>query len=134
MYTNYRIDMAERAGELIERMRDGCLQKGCGGIKLLSVLFRHMDKDFSKRLTRREFEQGLVSFGMTDISKEDLENLFHYFDKDENDTIDFDEFFRRLRPPLKRSRESVVNESFKALDVNGDGVIKLDDLKGLFFR
>lgn len=131
MYTNYRKDMAGRAVELIERMREGCLKRGCGGIKLLSVLFRHMDKDYSKRLTRREFNQGVVAFGMTDMSEEDLEALFQFFDKDDNDTIDFEEFFRRLRPPLKKTRESIVHESFEAIDVNKDGVIKMDDLKGL---
>jgi Ca2+-binding EF-hand superfamily protein len=56
-----------------------------------------MDKDFSKRLSRKEFKQGVVAFGMTELSEKDLELLFQCFDKDENDTIDFDEFFRRLR-------------------------------------
>jgi len=131
MYTHYRIDMAQRGQQLIDQMRESCLSRGCGGIKLLSVIFRHMDKDFSKRLSRKEFKQGVVAFGMTELSEKDLELLFQCFDKDENDTIDFDEFFRRLRPSLKQSRESTVNEAFDKMDVNKDGVIKVDDLKGL---
>jgi Ca2+-binding EF-hand superfamily protein len=51
----------------------------------------------------QEFKQGVVAFGMTELSEKDLELLFQCFDKDENDTIDFDEFFRRLRPSLKQS-------------------------------
>ncbi|VDI03919.1 calcyphosin-like protein isoform X1 [Mytilus galloprovincialis] len=129
MYTNFKREMAERGQELIEGMRESCLQKGCGGIKLLSVIFRHMDKDFSKRLTRSEFKQGVVAFGLTDLSDIDTEMLFQCFDKDDNDTIDFDEFFRRLRPPLKKSRESTVNNAFDQVDVNKDGVIQMDDLK-----
>jgi Ca2+-binding EF-hand superfamily protein len=84
---------------------------------------RHSDKDCSKRLSRKEFKQGVVAFGMTELSEKDLELLFQCFEKDENDTIDFDEFFRRLRPSLKQSRESTVNEAFDKMDVNKDGVI-----------
>ena len=123
--------MAGRGQELIEGMRESCLRRGCGGIKLLSVIFRHMDTDFSKRLSRIEFGQGVKAFGMTDITKDDVEMLFQYFDRDANDTIDFDEFFKRLRPPLKKSRESTVHQAFEQIDVNKDGVIKMDDLKGM---
>lgn len=113
----------------IDRLREQCLLKGVSGIKALSVAFRKMDTDFSKRLNLHEFRQGLKGFRV-DMTDEDIEKLFDYLDKDDNGNIDFAEFLRELRPPMSQARIDVTMEAFKKLDTSGDGILEVHDLKG----
>lgn len=116
-----------RISELIEQLRSQCLQRGVGGIKELSVVFRIMDSDFSKRICFPELEEGIKTFGL-DVTNEELHLLFDEFDKDKNGHIDFLELVATLRPPMRKCRQEVVNEAFDKLDANQDGVLKLEDL------
>lgn len=111
-------------------MRNQCLQRGCGGIKQLAVIFRKMDTDYSQRLSYEELRDGVEKFGMT-TSEHDLGLLFKTFDRDNNKTIDFIEFMFHLRPPLPLSRVEVIDQAFHKLDANGDGELKLNDLEGM---
>ena len=113
---------------LIKEIRNQCLRKGQGGIKQLGVIFRAMDVDFSKRLCFEEFRRGVKMFGIR-VTDEDLKLLFHAFDKDKNNHIDFSELVSKLRPTMPKVRIDVINEAFNSLDVIKDDVIKLDDLK-----
>ncbi|KAJ8318352.1 hypothetical protein KUTeg_003443 [Tegillarca granosa] len=88
-----------------------------------------MDLDFSQRLCFEELQLGLKRYGM-DISEDDINLLFVWFDKDENQTIDFCEFIQRLRPPMSENRRRVISEAFDKLDINSDNELKTDDLKG----
>lgn len=119
---------SRRADELITQIRTQCLRKGKGGIKHLGVVFRVMDRDFSKKLCFDEFRRGIKMFGLN-VADSDLKLLFKAFDKDKNNHIDFAEFVAKLRPPMKRSRRDVINEAFDSLDVIKDNEIKMDDLK-----
>lgn len=127
-YSTERNELEERLKPLVDKLRSQCLMKGVGGIKSLSVVFRHMDKDFSKRLCRREFEAGLKTFGLN-VEKNDVDLLFRMFDTDRNEHIDFMEMVARLRPEMPRKRKEVVNEAFDRLDHNGDNVLRLEDLQ-----
>lgn len=117
-----------RINELIEQLRRQCLLRGVGGIKELSVVFRRMDTDFSKRLCFQELEEGVKNYGLI-VSREELMLLFDVFDKDKNEQIDFLELVATLRPPMPKLRVDVVNEAFDKLDANKDGVLKLEDLR-----
>lgn len=117
-----------RINELIEQLRRQCLLRGVGGIKELSVVFRRMDTDFSKRLCFQELEEGVKNYGLI-VSREELKLLFDEFDKDKNEQIDFLELVATLRPPMPKLRIEVVNEAFDKLDANKDGVLKLEDLR-----
>lgn len=125
-----QLNMANRTKELLSKMRAQCLQRGCGGIKQLAVIFRKMDTDYSKRLNNEELRNGVKEFGMN-VSEQDLGLLFETFDRDNNKTIDFLEFMFHLRPPLPLSRVEVIDQAFQKLDANGDGELKLNDLEGM---
>ena len=60
-----------RVSELIEQLRGQCLKRGVGGIKELSVAFRRMDQDYSKRLCFQELEEGIKNFGLS-VTNEEL--------------------------------------------------------------
>lgn len=121
----YRI----RQQELLDKLRKKCLQKSCGSIKQLGCAFRRMDVDFSKKICFEELREGVRMYGI-DMSEEELHVLFNTFDKDRDKLIDFHEFLMALRPPMCNARVRVVNEAFDKLDADGDGVLKVDDLKG----
>ncbi|XP_041363443.1 calcyphosin-like protein isoform X1 [Gigantopelta aegis] len=129
------IDSAEvdsNVGEqLIEVLRSECLSRGCGGIRGLGLMFRHLDIDFSKRIVLRELEDGLKLYGFR-MSENYLKALFRALDKDNSGGIDFCEFMQELRPPMTSCRINVINEAFDSLDVNKDGIINMDDIKVVY--
>lgn len=121
--------MPKSAQELLEALRAQCLSRGCGGIKGLGAVFRFLDIDFSKKIVFAEMKTGLTRYGLQ-FSEDDLRTLFRALDKDGSGGIDFQEFMNQLRPPMPASRKEVILEAFNKLDVNGDGALGVDDLKG----
>lgn len=56
-----------------------------------------MDDDENKTLDQREFAKGIHDFGLVEFDRNQIDELFHIFDRDGNGKIDFDEFLTRLR-------------------------------------
>lgn len=123
--------MSINADSLIEVLREQCLKRGCNGIKGLSVIFRAMDIDYSKRIVFEELKEALERFGVI-MSDNYLHTLFNALDLNSSGGIDFCEFMHKLRPPMKQCRINVIEEAFSKLDVNKDEAIMLDDLQGNF--
>ncbi len=120
-----------------------------------------MDDDNSRTLDMKEFLKGLSDYGVL-IEKDEAMKLFQQFDRDGSGLIDFDEFlitlrvntlkwccvffrpvwaslvlmllfsFMRLQPPMSNARKEVVQQAFKKLDKTGDGVITIEDLRGVY--
>jgi Ca2+-binding EF-hand superfamily protein len=125
----------EKAKDLVRSIQKQCAKKfknSWGGIKAISVLFRGLDKDYSKRIDEREFIEGMIRFNI-DLTRDELRQVFRHFDKDRNGSIDFREFLNELMPPMPSSRRGVIKEAFDKLDVVKDGVLKMDDLRSELF-
>jgi len=120
------------ATDPLEKLRLSTLQRGCSGIKGLGRMFRIIDDDGSRKLDLNEFKKGLHDYGLTNLSKEEVETLFKRFDSDNSGTIDFDEFLIHLRPPMSQSRQNIILQAFRKLDKNNDGIITIDDMKGVY--
>lgn len=116
-----------------------------------------MDDDKSRSLDLKEFLKGLNDYGVL-IEKEEAKDLFEKFDHDKSGTIDFDEFLVTLRvtinpfyqrppffffflltsgvcppkPQMSKPRKEVVMQAFRKLDKTGDGVITIEDLRGVY--
>uniref|UniRef100_A0A671LNT1 Calcyphosine-like b n=1 Tax=Sinocyclocheilus anshuiensis TaxID=1608454 RepID=A0A671LNT1_9TELE len=73
--------------------------------------FRIMDDDNSRTLDMKEFLKGLSDYGVL---------------------IEKEEFLITLRPPMSNARKEVVLQAFKKLDKTGDGVITIEDLRGVY--
>ncbi|TGZ75246.1 hypothetical protein CRM22_000487 [Opisthorchis felineus] len=134
--TNHRLQekakkRLEKATDPLEKLRNVCLSRGANGIVGLGRQFRIIDDDGNKKLCFREFQKGCRDFG-ADLTKEEIEEIFHMVDKDGSGTIDFEEFLQALRPAMSRSRQEIVNKAFMKLDKTKDGVIRVDDLKGVY--
>jgi len=121
--------MPETSETLIEALRERCLAGGIQGIKGLSVVFRSMDIDYSKRIVLEELKDALDRYGIR-MSDGYLQTLFNAFDTNNSGGIDFCEFMHKLRPPMRPCRMSVINQAFDVLDVNNDNAICMEDLGG----
>lgn len=116
----------------LEKLRLACLSRGANGIKGLGRSFKIMDDDMSKSLDKSEFHKGIKDYGLVELEKETIDTLFGIFDKDGSGSIDFDEFLIKLRPPMKNCRKDLISKAFRKLDKSGDGIVTVEDLKGVY--
>ncbi|XP_068211364.1 crustacean calcium-binding protein 23-like [Palaemon carinicauda] len=122
--------MAETTDPL-EKLRNHCLSQGYSGILSLGKLFRRLDKDRSWTLSRDELARGVSQFGLK-LSDDDINKLFKQFEKDGKADINYEEFIDAIRPPMSAARKTAVEDVFKVLDKTGDGVVTIEDLKGVY--
>lgn len=115
----------------LEKLRLVCLSRGASGIKGIGRQFRIIDDDGSKSLDKKEFYKGCTDFG-ANLSKDEMDKIFDQIDKDKSGSLDFDEFLVALRPPMSNSRRDLITRAFKKLDRTCDGVITVEDLKGVY--
>lgn len=116
----------------IEKLRLLCLERGANGIQGLGRSFRIMDDDRNRTLDFVEFRKGLRDYGLIDISNEDAKKAFNTFDTGGDGRVDFDEFLLALRPKMSRARRILVEKAFRKLDKTGDGIVTVDDLRGVY--
>ncbi|XP_062269014.1 calcyphosine-like b isoform X1 [Platichthys flesus] len=117
--------------EPVERLRLQCLARGSSGIKGLGRTFKIMDDDQNRSLDFKEFLKGLNDYGIL-MEREEAAALFQHFDRDGSGSINFDEFLITLRPPMSKARKEVVMQAFRKLDKTADGVITVEDLRGVY--
>uniref|UniRef100_A0A0N5AV72 Calcyphosin-like protein n=1 Tax=Syphacia muris TaxID=451379 RepID=A0A0N5AV72_9BILA len=119
------------AKDPVERLRLQCLLRGNSGIKSLGRSFRVMDDNGNKKLSYDEFKKGLTDFGVA-MDESEVMETFKRFDKDNSGNINFEEFLIAIRPPMSKARLDIIDQAFKKLDKTGDGVITVDDMKGVY--
>merc|ERR1712045_483069 len=106
--------------------------RGSRTIRGLSRTFRALDSyDGNKKVDREEFAVGLRENGC-ELSKDELNCLFGYFDRDCDGTINFDEFLIGIRGELNARRQAMVDKAFLKFDKDGNGYIDSNDLRGVY--
>lgn len=118
--------------EVLTNLRETLSRRGAKAIRGLGVAFRTMDSfDGNNKVDRSEFATGLREFGI-DLSKNDLQVLFTYFDRDGDGTICFDEFLVGVRGKPNARRQAMVDKAFLKFDRDGSGYIDANDLRGVY--
>jgi len=107
------------------------MARGCTGIHGIGRAFRIADDDGNRTLSFDEFREGIRQFGVMFDNKEARE-LFDDIDVDHSGQLDYEEFLIALRPPMSNNRKSLVYKAFDKLDRVKDGVITVEDLKGVY--
>ncbi|GAB6022079.1 hypothetical protein CHUAL_006223 [Chamberlinius hualienensis] len=115
----------------LEKIRLQCLQRGVSGIKTFARSFKIFDDNADHQLTLSELTKGLSDYGVH-LDQHEIETVFNTFDKDHSGFINFDEFMIALRPKMSANRVKLIEIAFRKLDKSGDGVIGVEDLKGVY--
>ncbi|XP_028620808.1 calcyphosin isoform X2 [Grammomys surdaster] len=123
------VPIMDAVNAIMERLRTQCLSQGALGIQGVARFFRRLDKDGSRSLDAGELRRGLAQLG---LEVDEAEALCRCWDCDGSGTLDLEEFLRALRPPLSPTREAVIAAAFAKLDQTGDGVVTIDDLRGVY--
>eukprot|EP00742_Colponemidia_sp_Colp-10_P015747 GILJ01017994.1.p1 GENE.GILJ01017994.1~~GILJ01017994.1.p1 ORF type:complete len:275 (-),score=64.63 GILJ01017994.1:125-838(-) len=106
-------------------------RSGNGGFNGLRRTLRIMDDNGDHKLTPLEFAEGLQTYGIN-YSKEDVDRLFKFLDRDRNGAISLTEFIRGIRPEPSMRRQDLVLRAFKLIDTNGSGVADLAEIGELY--
>ncbi|XP_029071440.1 calcyphosin isoform X2 [Monodon monoceros] len=93
--------------------------------------FRRMDRDRSRSLDAGELQRGLAELGLV-LDTAEAQGVCRRWDRDSSETLDLEEFLRALRPPMSQVREAVITAAFAKLDRSGNGVVTVDDLRGVY--
>lgn len=102
------------------------------------------------------YHEGLHDTGMDSLTEEEVADIWSRFDHDSSGSIHYDEFLKSLRPPLNANRWDadwnvarklihfdtltpdatlydlrlqLIEKAFAKMDVTGDGVVNINDLK-----
>ena len=116
---------------MVEAFRKKVTQRGAKGIIGLGRLFRIIDDDGSRTVSRAEFEKACRDFKM-EMSSEDVGALFSAFDHNRDGSINYEEFIRTIRGDLSDYRLRLVLKAFQKLDKNGNGKIEIDDIMDVY--
>ena len=117
--------------QLLDAFRKKLHQRGLRGLFSLGRLFKIMDDDGSKSLSRAEFEKACRDF-KTEMSSEDVGVLFSAFDVNRDGVIQYDEFLRVIRGEMNDYRRGLAERAFRKLDRNGNGTVEIEDLVGVY--
>ena len=117
--------------ELFSRFKEKLVSRGARGLIGLSRQFKIIDDNGNKTLDFQEFSKALKDFRI-DFNEDDLNKLFQYFDADGTGSVDYEEFIHRIRGELNTNRKLLVQQAYKKLDKNSDGIVNLEDLKGVY--
>ena len=117
--------------EIIEIIRDNIKSKGIRCLIALENNFRSLDEDNSQTVDFPSFKKTSIDFKF-DLTEENLQNLFFFFDKEEKGRIDYDEFIRIIRGQMSKSRRELIEKIFESFEPDKEGIVHIDRLNEYF--
>ena len=105
--------------------------RGARGILGLRRIFKIMDDDNSGYLDQSEFNKALKDYRVN-VTPDEGRKLFRIFDVNGDGSISYDEFLRMVIGEMNQPRKNLVKRAFDKIDKNRNGIVELDDLKGVY--
>ena len=87
-----------------------------------------IDENGDKKIAFNEFEKMFKRYRFN-LSQEEINNLFNYFDKDGSGFIDYAEFVNGIVGELNQFRKDVLKQVFEKLDKDETGFITVGQLR-----
>ena len=123
--TKYYVNKIE---DLLGHLRSILTQRGYSGIMSMRRTFMIIDENSNKKITFDEFEKLFKKYRY-DLSPEEINNLFNYFDKDGSGFIDYDKFINGICGNLNKFRQDVLKQVFIKLDDDEKGYITVGQMR-----
>ncbi len=108
----------------------GALNPGSKQYKDLKSTFDYFDKNNTGRINATELGGIMKNIGKGSSDSE-VADMMSSIDKDSNGYLDFEEFIIIMggKSKFPVSVEEELKEQFRLFDLNGDGVVSMDELK-----
>ena len=117
-----------RIEDLMGHLRSILSQRGYSGLMSMRRTFMIIDENSNKKITFDEFEKLFKKYRYN-LSEEEINNLFNYFDKDGSGFIDYEEFVNGICGNLNKFRKEVLKQVFGKLDEDEKGYITVGQLR-----
>ena len=114
--------------DLMGHLRSILSQRGYSGIMSIRRTFMIIDENSNKKITFDEFEKLFKKYRYN-LSEEEINNLFNYFDKDGSGYIDYEEFVDGICGNLNKFRKDVLKQVFAKLDEDEKGFVTVGQLR-----
>ena len=114
--------------DLMGHLRSILSQRGYSGIMSIRRTFMIIDENSNKKITFDEFEKLFKKYRYN-LSEEEINNLFNYFDKDGSGYIDYEEFVNGICGNLNKFRKDVLKQVFAKLDEDEKGFVTVGQLR-----
>ena len=121
----YNVDKKE---DLVGHLRAILADRGYTGIMSMRRTFMLIDENSNKKITFDQFEDLFKKFRY-DLSEEEINRLFNYFDKEGSGFINYDEFVNGVCDNLNKFRRNVLKQVFAKLDNDEKGYITVYQLR-----
>lgn len=116
---------------LLNRIRTRIVERGAVGIKGIGRLFKIADDNNSRSIDlKNELPKLMTDIGVI-LNKTELSELARLLDRTGDGTISYDEFLYQMAPPLSEERIKWINKAFDKLDVDGSGVVSINDVQAV---
>jgi Ca2+-binding EF-hand superfamily protein len=130
--TKYTKFVAAGGVSALQKVKAKILERGgANGFRGLVKTLRLMDDDNSRGLNRREFKDGMETYGVF-LTTLELDSVFSAFDRNGDGVVSIAEFLRTLRGSMAPRRAALVREAFKCIDKDGSGVATFAELGGAY--
>eukprot|EP00758_Cryptobia_borreli_P011857 Tbor_TRINITY_DN5696_c3_g1::TRINITY_DN5696_c3_g1_i1::g.9179::m.9179 len=116
-------------------LRDAYIRQAGGtelGIKDMGRRFRTVDSNGNRIASVQEFKKCLKDVGLDNMPQERMEAVISALDKNNDRVISFDKILEVTRGPMSERRKKAVSLAFRKLDLDGNGVISLLEIKGKY--
>ena len=90
-----------------------------------------MDDNENGTLEPNEFSKALRDYRVK-LTEAEGEQLFNIFDINQDGNISYDEFLRGVIGEMNAPRKALVKRAFEKLDKNKNGIVELDDIRGVY--
>ena len=117
--------------EILADIKQKLLKRGSMAIRGLGIVFRALDDNRNPQVDMQELMWGLKDFDVH-LDEEQAKSILNTFDRDGSGTVSFDELLRALRGDLSDARIHCIKQAYDKLDVNKDGLVKLDDIAKIY--
>ena len=121
----------DHTDELILNLRNKLAKRGLLNLINIESRLRELDEDNTQELDIKLFSQLCKEFDFG-LPREDIEELFVSFDKEERGLINYDDFIRVLRGELNENRKELIHNVFKHLDLDNKGNLTVGELLNLY--